>query len=79
MIKNYLKAALRNLWKNKAYSAINIFGLSVGIACSLLIIFHVREELSYDKNLPKADRLMRVTASYVGQTTRHWAATPPVM
>jgi putative ABC transport system permease protein len=80
MIKNYLKAALRNLWKNKAYSAINIFGLSVGIACSLLIIFHVREELSYDKNLPKADRLMRVTASYVGQnSTRHWAATPPVM
>jgi len=80
MIKNYLKAALRNLWKNKAYSAINIFGLSVGIACSMLIIFHVKEELSYDKHLSKANRLMRVVATYVGETsTRHWAATPPVM
>jgi len=79
MIKNYLKAALRNLWKNKAYSAINIFGLAVGIACSMLIIFHVREELSYDKNLSKADRLMRVTVKYLGESTRHWAASSPVM
>jgi putative ABC transport system permease protein len=48
MFKNYFKIALRNLIKNKVYTAINILGLSVGIACCILIFLFVRFELSYD-------------------------------
>lgn len=60
MFKNYLKVALRNLWKNKGFSAINIIGLSVGIAVCLLITLYVIDELSYDKFNTKADRIDRV-------------------
>ncbi|MFN2458375.1 MAG: ABC transporter permease [Chitinophagaceae bacterium] len=60
MIKNYLKVALRNLWKHKGFSAINIFGLAVGIATCLLIIVFVMDELSYDKFNKKANRIYRV-------------------
>lgn len=60
MFRNYLKVALRNLWKNKAFSAINILGLSVGIATCLLITLYVLDELSYDAYNDKADRIYRV-------------------
>src|SRR5215469_8479604 len=60
MIKNYLKVALRNLWKSKGFSAINIVGLSVGLATCLLIMLYVVDELSYDKYNTKADRIYRV-------------------
>ncbi|MEO5594784.1 MAG: FtsX-like permease family protein [Chitinophagaceae bacterium] len=79
MLKNYLKIAWRNLRKNKVFSIINILGLSLGIACALLIIFHIKEELSYDKGFTKADRIFRVTLEGIGKDTRHWAATSPVM
>jgi putative ABC transport system permease protein len=59
MLKNYLKIALRNLFKHKIYSAINIFGLSVGIACCLLILLFVQNEWSFDTFHSKADRLYR--------------------
>jgi putative ABC transport system permease protein len=48
MIRNYLKTAFRNLWKNKAFSAINILGLALGLACSLLIMLWVNEEYKMD-------------------------------
>ncbi len=79
MLKNYFKTAWRNLWNNKTFSAINIFGLSVGIACSMLILFHVKQELSYDKGFSRADRMFRVTMEALGDAPRKWAATPPVM
>ncbi|HXL54953.1 MAG TPA: ABC transporter permease [Chitinophagaceae bacterium] len=60
MPKNYLKIALRNLWKNKGFSAINIIGLSVGLATCLLIMLYVMDELNYDKYNEKADRIYRV-------------------
>jgi len=60
MIRNYIKVALRNLWKNKGYSAINIIGLAAGLATCLLIIMYVWDELSYDKFNEKADRIYRV-------------------
>ncbi|MFI5185935.1 MAG: ABC transporter permease [Chitinophagales bacterium] len=60
MLKNYLKVALRNLWKNKGFSAINIIGLSVGLATCLLIMLYVMDEVSYDKYNKKADRIYRV-------------------
>lgn len=49
MFQNYFKTALRNLWKNKGFSAINIIGLAVGLATCLLIVLYVTDELSYDR------------------------------
>jgi putative ABC transport system permease protein len=60
MIRNYIKVAFRNLWKNKGYSAINIIGLSAGLATCLLILLYVWDELSYDKFHDKAERIYRV-------------------
>jgi putative ABC transport system permease protein len=60
MFKNYFKTAIRNLWKNKGYSAINIVGLAVGLATCLLILIFVADELSYDKFNKKADRIYRI-------------------
>ena len=60
MLKNFIVVALRNLKKNSLYSVINISGLSVGIACSMLILLWVKEETSFDKFIPKVDRLHQV-------------------
>jgi putative ABC transport system permease protein len=60
MLRNYLKIAVRNLLQNKGFSAINIFGLAVGIACCLLITLYVVDELSYDRYHQKADRTYRL-------------------
>lgn len=62
MFRNYLKIALRNLWKNKGYSAINIIGLAVGLATCLLILLYVWDELSFDKFHAKADRIYRINS-----------------
>ena len=60
MFKNYVKTAWRSLWKNKTFSAINIFGLSIGVAAFLLIINYLRFEYSYDDAHVKKDRIFRV-------------------
>ena len=60
MWKNYLKIAYRNLIKNKIYSGINILGLSLGMAASILIIIYIADELSYDKFHPGGERIYRV-------------------
>jgi putative ABC transport system permease protein len=61
VFKNYLKSALKALNKNKGFTAINIVGLSVGIAACLLIVLYVVNELSYDKYNANASRIYRVT------------------
>ncbi|MBK7408103.1 MAG: ABC transporter permease [Saprospirales bacterium] len=60
MIRNFFKIAIRNLLKHKGFSFINIFGLAVGIACTLLICLYIAHELSYDRWNPQADRIVRV-------------------
>jgi len=60
MLYNYLKIAFRNLAKQKFYSGINILGLTLGIACCLLIFLFVQHELSYDTFHAKAKRIFRV-------------------
>ncbi len=60
MFKNYLTVALRNFRKFKAYSFINIFGLAIGLACCILILLHVHDELSFDRFHSKVDRLFRI-------------------
>ena len=67
MFRNYLKTALRNLRKNKLYSIINIFGLTVGLAACLLIGVYINHELSYDKFNVNADRIVRATMEYARQ------------
>jgi putative ABC transport system permease protein len=77
MFKNYLKVSIRNLWKNKAFSAINIIGLSVGLAVCLLIILYVVDELSYDNYVPHADRIYRMDADiYFNGTGFNGAISP---
>ncbi|WP_153800073.1 ABC transporter permease [Foetidibacter luteolus] len=63
MIKNYFKVAWRNLLRHKAYSAINVTGLAVGIAASLLIFTVVKFELSYDRFQKNYDRIYRVVTN----------------
>lgn len=64
MFKLNLKIALRNLWKYKGYTAINIFGLSIGLASCILIFIFVRYETSYDKDFVNEDRIYRVVSSW---------------
>src|ERR1041384_4322231 len=64
MFKNYLKVAFRNLWRNKGFSAINIFGLAIGLAICLLITLFVFDELNYDRFNTKADRIYRVNSDF---------------
>ena len=60
MFTNYFKTAWRNLWKNRTFSLINIFGLSIGVAAFLMIINYLRFEYSYDDAHLKKDRIFRV-------------------
>jgi putative ABC transport system permease protein len=60
MLKNYLLVTFRNLLKSGFYSFINISGLAIGITCSILILLWVADETSFDKFLPKSDRLYQV-------------------
>jgi putative ABC transport system permease protein len=60
MIKNYFKIALRNLWRHRGFSFINIAGLSIGITAGFFIFMYVAFELSYDKFHSKADRIYRL-------------------
>lgn len=67
MLSNYLKIFIRNLKKNPAYMFINILGLSVGMAASILIFLFVQHELSYDKYHEKSDRIYRMSRSFFNQ------------
>lgn len=63
MFKTYFKIAFRTLWKNKIVSSINIIGLSISIALSLLLFFYVRHEQSVDSFHSKKDHLFRLEAT----------------
>src|SRR6056297_3594220 len=60
MLKNYIKTAWRNLIRDKAYITINIAGLSVGIAASLIIGLYILNELSYDKFHEDSEKIYRI-------------------
>src|SRR5690348_10541830 len=81
MFKNYFKIAVRNLWKNKALSFINIFGLATGMACSLLIFLFVTDELSYDRFNKDSERIYRVVKDFVNDDGSRLpdATTPPAL
>ena len=60
MIRNYIRTAFRSLKKQKGFTAINVLGLSVGLATCLSIVLYVVDELSYDHYNTKAERIFRV-------------------
>ncbi|MEM7299231.1 MAG: ABC transporter permease, partial [Bacteroidota bacterium] len=77
MIKNFFLISLRNLKKNGLYSVINISGLSIGIVCSVLILLWVDSEVSFDKFLPKYDRLYQVwVSSEFDNKVNKWQSVP---
>ncbi|MBC9794748.1 ABC transporter permease [Sinomicrobium weinanense] len=80
MIRTYIKTAWRNILKNKGVFSLNIAGLSIGIACCLLIVLFVTDELSYDKFHEKADNIVRVVfrAKVNGEVIKEAVVMAPV-
>ncbi|RYU97586.1 ABC transporter permease [Emticicia agri] len=65
MFKNYLKIALRNLFRNRVYSFINIAGLGIGLAAAMLIMLYTKDEVSYDRFHINNPNIYRVTTSWI--------------
>ena len=78
MLSNYLKIAFRNITGNPLFSAINIIGLSIGLACCIIITLFVQYETSYDKHWQNADRIHRVTRDFFGNNLRLASIAPPI-
>ena len=80
MIKNFIKTAFRSLLKNKDFTFINVFGLALGLATCLLIVFYVFDELSYDRYNTKYERIYRVNTDlkYNGVLTHFGRTSKPV-
>ncbi|MGD9346397.1 MAG: ABC transporter permease [Candidatus Aminicenantes bacterium] len=79
MFKNYLTVALRNVRRHKAFSSINIAGLAVGMAASILIAVFVLHELSFDRHHEKADRIYRVVTQFDPSGEKRGGYTVPPM
>ena len=78
MISNYIKVAFRNLIRFKAYSAINITGLAIGMACCILILLYVYDEMSYDRFNENSDRIYRIAVDgSLGDNSFKVAVTSP--
>lgn len=80
MFRSYLKIGLRNLRKHKAFSFINILGLTVGLTCCMLIALFIQEERSYDKFHENADNIYRFTREFKspdGSTSLHLSRLAP--
>ncbi len=80
MLSNYLKIALRSLLKNRLFSAINVFGLALGMACALLIGLWVMDETSYDRFLPDVRNIffVRFNSEYNGQIGTNYVTPGPL-
>ena len=77
MFKNYFKTAIRNMKRQKLYSFINIAGLSVGLACCILIVLYIHFELSYDRYHQNADRIYRVIEMSKEEGKTDYSTTTP--
>jgi putative ABC transport system permease protein len=77
MFTNYLKAYLRNLWKNRTYTFLNIIGLAVGITCSTLIFLWIEDEFNWNHQFANRDYLYQIEGNQTyGGTTYTFSATP---
>jgi putative ABC transport system permease protein len=81
MFRNYLKIAVRSFFKHKLYSVINVLGLAVGIAASVLIFLYVRDETGYDRFHANVERIYRVQADWSnkGDSKIHQLGTPSIL
>lgn len=77
MFKNYLKIAWRNLKRNKAYALVNVLGLSLGIACAILIFVLVNYHFSFDTFHKNKDRIYRVVTELRSDGVGHTPGVPP--
>ena len=78
MLQNYIKIALRNIIRNKAFSFINIIGLSIGLACCMLILLFTKDELSFDQFHEKKENIYQLTCKIIeknGQATNYGIAS----
>ena len=80
MLKNYILIAVRNLRKHRAFSLINILGLSLGLACCLLLTLYIQDEYSYDSNLQRKDDVYRIVTEFEGVIgfDKLGTASPPI-
>lgn len=78
MFNSYLKIAWRNITGNPMFSAINIVGLAIGLACCIIITVFVRYEMSFDNHWENADRIYRVTRDFYGNNLKVAAVAPPI-
>lgn len=80
MLRNYLRIAWRNLWRNKVYSAINILGLALGIACCQLLSLYIWKETSYDKHHHRGDDIYRIVSNFQSELVvkKTGTVSPPI-
>src|ERR1700748_2196050 len=64
MFKTYIKLALRNLWKRKTTTAINVLGLATGLTSCALVFLYFQHELNFDKGFDHGDRIYRITSTF---------------
>ncbi|MEQ9301449.1 MAG: FtsX-like permease family protein [Cyclobacteriaceae bacterium] len=77
MLRNYFKITYRNLFRQKVYSFLNISGLAIGLACSILIFLYVSDELSYDRFHEKSERIYRVLERFESEGNGEHSASLP--
>src|ERR1700761_604513 len=68
MIKSYTKLALRNLWKRKTTTAINVLSLAIGLASCALMFLYYQHEISFDKGFDNGEDIYRVTSTFKGDS-----------
>jgi putative ABC transport system permease protein len=80
MLKNYILIAFRNLRRHRSFSLINILGLSLGLACCLLLTLYIQDEISYDQHLKRKDDVYRIVTEFKGVIgiDKLGTASPPI-
>jgi putative ABC transport system permease protein len=80
MLSNYIKVAIRHLLKNKTFSVINILGLSVGVACCIMLALYIQDEMSFEKHFAGHDRIYRITTTFIreGNAESFPRTSPPI-
>lgn len=80
MLRNYFKIAFRNLWRNKTFSVINISGLAIGMACTMLILLWIYNEVGYDQFHEKKDRIYEAwNRTEINGEISSWNTTPKIL
>ena len=71
-LTSYTRTAVRALYRDRFYASVNVFGLALGMACCLLIALFVIDEFSYDRWMPKSERIFRLVTPKGGSSHRCW-------